>query len=79
MQAIAEISLYPLSMDYDNPILDFIRRLRAYPGIHVQPGETSTVVRGTYEQVFGILERECRVTLEGDTRAAFVIKLLNTV
>ncbi len=32
MQVVAEISMYPLSEDYDTPILQFIGRLQGYPG-----------------------------------------------
>lgn len=79
MQILAEISLYPLTQDYDALILDFVRRIRQYDGIEVTVGQTSTVVRGEYEVVFQILQRECGISLSAGVKTAVVIKLLNGV
>lgn len=77
MKVIVEIALYPLTKAYDDPILDFIGRLRAYSELDVKVGETSTVVHGTYDDVFRILNQECKTSLEGPDRALFMIKLVN--
>jgi uncharacterized protein YqgV (UPF0045/DUF77 family) len=79
MQVLAEISMYPLSREYDAPILEFIRRLQSHEDIDVTPGDTSTVIRGEYEVVMDILKSEVRTALNGSYRTAFVVKLLNTV
>lgn len=78
MQVILELSLYPLTRDYDRSILDFIDRLRAHSDLDISTGETATVVRGTYDNVFAMLEKECRDLLDGNDRVALVMKLLNT-
>jgi uncharacterized protein YqgV (UPF0045/DUF77 family) len=79
MQVLAEISMYPLSREYDAPILEFIGKLRSHQNIDVTPGETSTVIRGEYEVVMDVLRSEIRPALDGAVRTAFVIKVLNTV
>jgi uncharacterized protein YqgV (UPF0045/DUF77 family) len=71
--------MYPLSREYDAPILEFIGKLRSHQNIEVTPGETSTVIRGEYEVVMDILKSEVRTALNGSYRTAFVVKLLNTV
>ena len=79
MQILAEIAMYPLSREYDEPILEFIRRLRSHHNISVTPGETSTVIRGEYEVVMDILTSEMRIGLDGHDRTVFLVKILNTV
>jgi uncharacterized protein YqgV (UPF0045/DUF77 family) len=78
MQVILELTLYPLTRQYDEQILRFVEALRNYPDLDVRTGETATVIRGEYEMVFRMLEAECRKVLEQDVRSALVMKLLNT-
>ena len=78
MQVIVDISLYPMANDYDGHILTLIQNLQSVNGIEVTPGETSTVVRGEYDVVFEVLEREIKAILSSKVRSALVIKLLNT-
>jgi uncharacterized protein YqgV (UPF0045/DUF77 family) len=79
MQILTEISMYPLSRDYDQPIHAFIQKLKSHQGIEVTPGETSTVIRGEYQVVMDILRSEVRSVLDSEVRTAFVVKLMNTV
>lgn len=78
MQCIIEITLYPLTRDYTASILEFIERLKKHEAIEVDVGTTSTLLRGDYDTLMGLLTREIRVSLNGSTRMAFVIKVLNT-
>ena len=78
MYCLTEITLYPLDKDYETPILDFISRLNAHPGLEISTGETSTVMRGDYDLVMKTLAHEMKVSLEGTTRMSFVLKVLNT-
>jgi uncharacterized protein YqgV (UPF0045/DUF77 family) len=78
LHIVAEISLYPLAGDYEDRILHYVRRLREYPEIEVTPGITSTVVRGEYDHILAILQKECKEELAAEGKCALVIKLLNT-
>ena len=78
MYAIVEITKYPLTEDYEPPILDFIHRLNRHDGLDITTGETSTVVRGDYDHLFGILKDEMRTSLASGIRTSFVLKVLNT-
>jgi len=71
-----EISLYPLDADFVPPIQDFIDRLNTDRRLRVVTNSMSTQVFGTYEDVFGALAREVRVTFERERKAVFVMKVL---
>jgi len=75
-----EISLYPLNADYIPTIQDFIDRLNAAGRFKVITNSMSTQVFGTYDDVFGALQREIRATFEQNEKsqhkAVFVMKVL---
>jgi uncharacterized protein YqgV (UPF0045/DUF77 family) len=76
MHVAVEMSLYPLTGEFIPPILDFIERLKAHPGIEVATNSMSTQVSGEYDRVFDALRAEMRASLAGAHRAAFVMKVL---
>ncbi len=78
MYCIVEITKYPLTPDYEAPIIDFIRRLKAHEGLDITTGETSTVVRGDYDLVMSVVQDEMKLSLASGVRTAFVLKVLNT-
>jgi len=78
MYTIVEITKYPLTPDYEAPILEFIGRLNQYDDLDITTGETSTVIRGEYDRVMQILTSEMRTSLSGSIRTSFVLKVLNT-
>lgn len=71
-----EISLYPLDADFVPPIQDFIDRLNTDHRLRVVTNSMSTQVSGAYDDVFGALARELRVTFERERKAVFVMKVL---
>lgn len=73
----AELSLYPLTPDYVEPITDFIHRLREQPGIEVATNGLSTQLTGEYGAVMQALTLAMAPTLQGAVACSFVIKLLN--
>ena len=73
----AELSLYPLTPDYAPVIVDFIRTLRAQPGVEVATNGLSTQLTGEYPAVMAALTRAMEPTLAGAVTCSFVIKLLN--
>jgi uncharacterized protein YqgV (UPF0045/DUF77 family) len=76
MHVAVEMSLYPLTGDFIPPILDFIERLKAHPGLSVITNSMSTQVSGDYEQVFDALRSEIRASLSERHRAVLVMKVL---
>jgi uncharacterized protein YqgV (UPF0045/DUF77 family) len=71
-----EISLYPLHQQFIPPIRDFINRLNADQRLRVVTNSMSTQVFGDYDVVMAMLVRELRVTLAGNDKAVFVMKVL---
>lgn len=78
MQVIAEITMYPLSVEYDTEIRAFVDALGTYPALDITVGETATVIRGDYDLVMDVLRRELRKGLDRPGRVAYVLKVLNT-
>ena len=74
MQVTVEISLYPLTEQYEQVVLDFIDNLKKHP-IIVETNGLSTQVFGEYELImFKILPEEIKkVFLSG--KAVVVTKL----
>lgn len=76
MHVAVELSLYPLADDFIPPILGFIERLKARPGLAVVTNSMSTQVSGEFEAVFDALRAGIRESLASPHRAVFVIKVL---
>jgi uncharacterized protein YqgV (UPF0045/DUF77 family) len=76
MHVAVEMSLYPLTGEFIPPILDFIERLKAQPGLQVATNSMSTQVSGDYDRVFDALKAELRASLDGPHRAVLVMKVL---
>lgn len=77
MKLLAEISLYPLNLDYIPPIQDFIDRLNTYPQLEVATSMTNTIVSGDYLPTMQILAEEMQRSHEQIGQAIFVCKFLN--
>ncbi|MEX0734925.1 MAG: YkoF family thiamine/hydroxymethylpyrimidine-binding protein [Steroidobacteraceae bacterium] len=76
MHVAVELSLYPLADEFIPPILDFIERLKARPGLSVVTNSMSTQVSGAFDAVFDALREEIARSLAGPRRAVFVMKVL---
>lgn len=76
MHVAVEMSLYPLTGDFIPPILEFIERLKAHPGLDVVTNSMSTQVSGDYDLVFDALRAELRASFAGPQRAVLVMKVL---
>ena len=77
MHVSIDLSLYPLTPDYEAPIVAFIKRLHGHDGIEVATNHLATQLRGEYDTVMEVLKEAMRPTLASDTPCSFVIKLLN--
>ncbi|NBC07691.1 MAG: hypothetical protein GVY26_10910, partial [Bacteroidetes bacterium] len=51
MQIAIEISMYPFRPDYEQPILDFISRLKGQEGLRVEVNDMSTQIFGEFDAV----------------------------
>ncbi len=78
MHVAVELSLYPPTEQFVPPILDFIGRLQARPGLSVVTNSMSTQVSGNFDAVFEALGAEVRRSFEGASRAVFVMKVIGT-
>ncbi|HEU4517182.1 MAG TPA: YkoF family thiamine/hydroxymethylpyrimidine-binding protein [Steroidobacteraceae bacterium] len=76
MHVAVEMSLYPLTGEFVPPILDFIERLKAQPGLTVVTNSMSTQVSGDYDRVFDALKAEILPSLAAPHRAVMVLKVL---
>lgn len=73
----AELSLYPLTPDYEPVIISFIHLLRQQPGVEVATNGLSTQLTGNYADVMAALTVAMQPTMEGAITCSFVIKVLN--
>jgi len=73
----AELSLYPLTPDYEPIIIDFIKLLRQQPRVKVATNGLSTQLTGAYADVMAALTVAMLPTIEGTVTCSFVIKVLN--
>ena len=76
MHVAVELSLYPLTDEFIPPIVDFIERLKARPGLAVVTNSMRTQVSGQLDEVFGALRDEIRQSYAGPYRSVFVMKVL---
>ena len=77
MNIAVDISLYPLDNNFISPIKDFIKRLQENESIEVVTNPMSTQVRGEYEIVMRIIQKEIKKTFLESSKAVFAIKVLN--
>lgn len=77
MRITADISLYPLADEFTPAIIDFIRRLRAEPGLEVVTNQLSTQVRGEFAALTGAVDRCMRETMVQGGPLVFVVKYVN--
>lgn len=77
MKLVAEISLYPLNLDYIPPIQAFIDRLNTYSQLEVHTSMTNTIVSGDYLTTMQILAEEMQRSHQEIGQAIFVCKFIN--
>ncbi len=77
MQTAVDISYYPLTEDYEPPIIDFIQNLKKHPGLKVATNQLTTQVSGEYDLVMTAIQAEMKRSLSEGPKASFVLKVLN--
>lgn len=77
MRVAVDISLYPLKEEFLAPIEDVIRRFNEHEAVEVETNAMSTQIRGEYDDVMQVLDREIKRTFEQVPKAVFAIRILN--
>lgn len=79
MRVAVDISLYPLAEEFLTPIKDVIRRINEHESVEVETNAMSTQLRGEYDDVMNVLDREIKRTFEEVPKAVFTIRILNNL
>jgi len=77
MQVAIDISLYPLTQDYEPPIIRFIQQLNNHADLKVVTNELSTQVMGEYDTAMTAVQSAIKATFAEGLTASFVMKVLN--
>jgi uncharacterized protein YqgV (UPF0045/DUF77 family) len=77
MRVAVDISLYPLADEFLTPIRDIIARLNTHDSLEVRTNPMSTQIRGDYDDVMSVLQREMKTTFETVPKAVFAMRILN--
>ena len=68
--------MYPLSEDFQPPIIEFIRSLRR-SGFHVEENGLSTQVFGPYKELMEFLSGSIYHSLQQEKNCVFVMKIVS--
>ncbi len=74
MIATIEISMYPLTEQYKQKIIDFILRIKKNKNIRVEVIGLSTQLVGEYDLLMDVLKNEMRFAFENE-KAVFILKI----
>jgi uncharacterized protein YqgV (UPF0045/DUF77 family) len=77
MFVTAEISYYPLTEAYEDPVNRFIGELNKHDRIEIKPGMMSTLVTGDYQYIMSIITETLQPLMESYP-SVFTIKLSNS-
>lgn len=78
MRISVDISLYPLTEGYVEPILVFIAKLETNPALVVKRNSLATQVFGEYRDVMDCLDAEIEVVFHALPHSVFVMKFIGT-
>ncbi len=77
MQIAIEISMYPFRPDYEQPILDFISRLKGQEGLRVEVNDMSTQVFGEFDTVMPSVQAAIKQAFTKEQTTVMVMKVLH--
>lgn len=77
MKISVELTLTPLQNEFEEPIINFIKQLRA-SGLKVLENPLSTQVYGDYDQVMKILTTEVKNVFELMDKGLLFIKIVKS-
>jgi uncharacterized protein YqgV (UPF0045/DUF77 family) len=78
MRISLDISLYPLTEGYIEPILDFINQLETNSKLVVKRNSLSTQVFGEYRDVMDCIDREMNTVFDAIPHSVFVMKFIGS-
>jgi len=78
MRISVDISLYPLTQDYVEPILAFIDQLETNPKLIVKRNSLSTQIFGEYRDVMDMMDSEIEQLFNQIPESVFVLKMIGT-
>tara|TARA_R110002111_G_scaffold27807_10_gene59645 strand:+ start:846 stop:1106 length:261 start_codon:yes stop_codon:yes gene_type:complete len=78
MRISVDISLYPLTEDYVEPILAFILTLENNPKLVVKRNSLSTQVFGEYRDVMDTIDSEMETVFKHVPHSVFAMKFIGT-
>lgn len=76
MRMTAELSLYPLSENYEEIVLSFIERLLEKEDVSAVTNSMSTQVTGEMPAVFGAIERALQQSYDAFGKQVLVAKFI---
>jgi uncharacterized protein YqgV (UPF0045/DUF77 family) len=74
MQVTAEISLYPLTENFEQVVIDYIQEIKKTAGLKVEVNGLSTQVFGEYNLVMQCLTQVNKLTFE-QNRCVILMKM----
>tara|TARA_R110002094_G_C4824393_1_gene204910 strand:+ start:106 stop:366 length:261 start_codon:yes stop_codon:yes gene_type:complete len=77
MKISVELTLTPLQDDFEPPIINFIKNLRA-SGLTVLENPLSTQVFGDYDAVMELLQKEMKIALSAIENGIMLLKIVKT-
>jgi len=77
MNISVELTLTPLQDNYEELIIDFIKKIRA-SGFTILENPLSTQIYGDYEDIMKLLNREIKLALELMENGLMYIKIVKT-
>jgi uncharacterized protein YqgV (UPF0045/DUF77 family) len=77
MNISVELTLTPLQNDFEQPIIQFIKKLRT-SGLRILENPLSTQVYGDYDTVMKILTSEIKNTFELIDKGLILIKIVKS-
>ena len=77
MNISVELTLSPLQDNFETPIIDFIKALRA-SGLRVMENPLSTQIYGPYEVVMDLLQTELKEVFEAVDQGLLFMKIVKS-
>ena len=74
MTATIEISMYALTDNYEQKVIEFIQRLKKHKGIRAEVNGLSTMLYGEYELLMKAVTTEMKYDFETG-KAVFIMKI----
>lgn len=78
MHISVDISLYPLTEQYAEPILAFIDKLENNPRLNISRNNLSTQIFGEYRDVMDAMDAEIEAVFTELPHSVFVLKMIGT-